>query len=90
MGCHILKIDDITGKTETTASDGQFDALCMRISLFNALINIEKPEKRALVELKNGKVSFKQKAMTVEKNSETMSGGSRQYCLPCLLSHEAS
>ncbi|KZP20865.1 hypothetical protein FIBSPDRAFT_1044651 [Athelia psychrophila] len=33
----------------------------------------EKSEKRALAELKNGKILFRQKPMTFEKNSETMS-----------------
>lgn len=36
----------------------------------------EKPKKAVLVELKNGKIVFKQKLVSFEKMSETMQGAS--------------
>lgn len=59
---------------DTTAGDGMLDAFSIHILPSNASIHVEKSEKRALAELKNGKILFRQKPMTFEKNSETMSG----------------
>jgi hypothetical protein len=38
--------------------------------------SLEKPEKPPLVELKNGKLVFRQKPLSLEKLSETMQGAS--------------
>lgn len=53
---------------------------------FSRVNHPEKPEKQSIVELKNGKVVFKQKPISLDKHSETMQGWllDRPLGSPCL------
>lgn len=73
-----LKNSIVNGATAST-SEGQSDASTNGICLLTRQ-NTAKPQGTLLVELKKGKVYFKQKPISLEKQSETLQGA-----LPTLL-----
>ena len=61
--------------------ESRFDVLILRDSRSDASLPQEKQDKVSIVELKNGKVVFKQKPISFEKQSDTLQGEPLRYGL---------
>ena len=88
--CRIQGVTKVTQKIHVAiishfyrkaSPESELDVLVWRDSGSDASLLQEKQDKASIVELKNGKVVFKQKPISFEKQSDTLQGKSLRYGL---------